>query len=88
MINLCDTCEQTICSANTKNVVFSNNGDIIKYDKYNSNNFSSINLESLFPNNLTNKKKKNIIKNISPNDIDNFFNCLNKIMKNLGEKEE
>ena len=53
MINLCDTCEQTIYSANTKNVVFSNNGDIIKCDKYNSNNFSSINLESLFPNNFT-----------------------------------
>ena len=53
MVNLCDTCEQRICSANTKNVVFSDNGDIIKCDKYNSNNFSSINLESLFSNNLT-----------------------------------
>ena len=81
MINLCDTCEQTICSANTKNVVFSDNGDIIKCDKYNSNNFSSINLESLFPNNLTDAEQKDIIKNISPNDIDNFFNYLNKRMK-------
>lgn len=34
MVNLCDTCEQRICSANTKNVVFSDNGDIIKCDKY------------------------------------------------------
>lgn len=29
MINLCDTCGQTICSANTKNVIFSDNGDIL-----------------------------------------------------------
>ena len=34
MVNLCNTCGQTICSANTKNVVFSDNGDIIKCDKY------------------------------------------------------
>ena len=45
------------------------------------NNFSSINLESLFPNNLTDAEQKNIIKNISSNDIDNFFNYLNKRMK-------
>lgn len=84
MINLCDTCGQTICSANTKNVVFSDNGDIIKCDKYNSiNNFSSINLELLFPNNFTDAEQKNIIKNISPNDIDNFFNYLNKIIKDF-----
>lgn len=89
MINLCYTCGQTICSANTKDVIFSDNGDIIKCDKYNSiNSFSSINLMLLFPNNLTDTEQKNIIKNMSSNDIDNFFNCLNKIMKNLGEKKE
>lgn len=84
MINLCDTCGQTICSVNTKDVIFSDNGDIIKCNKYNSaNNFSFINLELLFPNNLTDT---DIIKNMSSNDIDNFFNCLNKIIKNLVEK--
>lgn len=81
MINLCDTCGQTVCSANTKNVVFSDNGDIIKCDKYNSDNFSSINLALLFPNNLTDAEQENIIKNISSNNIDNFFNYLKKIMK-------
>ena len=98
MINLCDTCGQATCPANTKDVVFSDDGDIIKCDKYNSiNSFSSINLALLFPNNLTDAEQENIIKNMSPNDIDNFFNCLNKIIKDYlsynwikinGEKEE